>query len=195
MALTFAGSVVFEEEDVTFSQSTARVAGGAVSVRGSGIGPRFAGLTFVSNRTPIGGAVYLTSSGTTITANQSGVPIENHTWFERCVFICNGAEATGGAIEARAGFVVITNTSFTENTTATGGALRLSSSTSLHNCSFVNSTSDEGEGAAISNVGFASSMVMCSFIDNAFNCKPGEFLDYSEARVVSHDRSSSPRHA
>lgn len=53
------------------------------------------------------------------------------------MFIGNEAKATGGAIDAGAGFDKIINTSFKGNTAGAGGALTLAGTTILHNYTFV----------------------------------------------------------
>lgn len=67
-----------------------------------------------------------------------------------------------------------------------GCALRLASITSLHNCTFTENMTENGEGAAaVSNVGSVSSMFGGPFVDNAFTCRPEEFLDYLKMQTVS----------
>lgn len=107
-----------------------------------------------------------------------GVQTPNPTTFNGCLFVGNRAAATGGAIESAAGQDAIINTSFIGNIAGLGGALRLAGTAYLDNCSCFENYSDLDGGAAVSNMGFISSMTRISFIGNAFNCAPKMFLDY-----------------
>lgn len=187
MAVISAASVTFGSEDITFFQNSAHATGGAVSVQGVGVGLQFVGLTFMSNDAQVGGAAYVTSSGTAVSKNQVGVPVPQPTRFERCNFVGNDARATGGAIDTGAGLDVLVSTYFEGNTAGIGGALRLAGTASLDNCTFLENTSDEDEGPAVSNVGFVSSITACTFVDNTVNCEPGKFVDYHETNTVSDD--------
>ena len=146
------------------------------------IGIRFEGLIFRSNSAVIGGGLYSTGSGTAVTEDEDRNPEYNPSTLIGCEFIRNEAMKTGGAIDSGAGRDIIKNTSFIGNTASLGGALRLVGTTSLIGCDFVNNLSGENEGPGVSNDGIIASLSNCSFVDNAFNCQTGFFLDYNEVR-------------
>lgn len=89
---------------------------------------------------------------------------------------------------------MITDTYFWGNSARAGGALKLAGIASLQNCTFKDNTSDDGEGPAVFNGKYISGVTACSFVDNTFNCGPGEFLDYQESNSMSVDLSCLPRH-
>lgn len=100
------------------------------------------------------------------------------TIFNRCTFIGNTARGTGGAMEISSGISVLTNNMFEGNTAGVGGALRLGGTLSLDNCSFVENSSNEAGGPAVSNIGFLKDFSNSSFANNVFLCAPGMFLDF-----------------
>ena len=104
------------------------------------------------------------------------------TTFDRCQFVGNSA-TTGGAIDSTAGYDSIVDCAFESIEAGTGGALRLAGNTAIDGCSFVENFSDDGNGAAISNIGTIARMANVSFNGNGFNCPVGMFLDY---KTVSH---------
>lgn len=163
--------------DVVFSDNSADVAGGAVFLSGTGLGPTFSKVSFVSNSAQVGGAVSTVGSGNT----KDDVVVEgsNPTTFDGCVFKDNTAVATGGAIESAAGLDTYIRTLFQRNQAGTGGALRLAGAASVDNCSFVENVSDDGEGAAVSNIGFISGMADVFFSGNAFDCQEDTFLEFN----------------
>eukprot|EP00903_Cladosiphon_okamuranus_P017270 g15914.t1 len=163
--------------DITFRSNTADVAGGAVVVSGTGLGPTFSKVSFFSNSAQVGGAVSLVGSGNI----KDTVEVEalNPSTFDGCLFVGNTATATGGAVESAAGQDAFIRSFFEGNKAGTGGALRLAGTASVDNCSFVDNVSDEEEGAAVSNIGFISRMAEVSFSGNAFDCQPGKFLDFN----------------
>eukprot|EP00752_Nemacystus_decipiens_P008479 g7576.t1 len=163
--------------DVAFSGNTADVAGGAVFLSGTGLGPTFSGVRFVSNSAQVGGAVSIVGSGNAKDAVD--VDASNPTTFDGCLFVDNKAAATGGAIESAAGQDTYVRDFFEGNKAGTGGALRLAGTASMENCSFLENVSDAGEGAAVSNIGFISEMSDIFFSGNAFDCQPGTFLDFN----------------
>jgi len=144
------------------------------------MGPVFHGITFISNSAQVGGGVYLTGSGTSITTvrDQSGSNTQAHnpTTFDGCTFIGNVAEATGGAVDSSAGRDEFRHTMFEKNSAVVGGALRLAGEASLDNCSFVENVSGSGEGPAVSNIGFMSNVTSNVFRGNVFSCDLGMFL-------------------
>ncbi|CAM9207691.1 unnamed protein product [Laminaria digitata] len=162
---------------VVFSNNTAAVAGGAVFVSGTGVGPMFSDALAVSNSAQVGGAVSTVGSGN-LKEGADVVP-PNPTTFNRCRFIDNRAAATGGAIESAAGQDAFVSSVFENNQAGTGGALRLSGTASLDSCSFVENVSDDGGGAAVSNIGYVSKMENIIFRGNVFACDPGMFLDFN----------------
>lgn len=185
MTVIAAGSVTFGTESVAFSTKSAHATGEALSIKGVGVGVQFIGFTFEAHEAQIGCAAYVTSSVTAVTESRSNGPIQNPTTFDRCKFVGNEAKATGGAIDAGVGFDNIIDAFFKSNTTGTGEALRLAGTTILHDCTFVENTSNGNKGPAISNTGFVSSITACSFVRNAFECEPGEFLDFHATHTVS----------
>ena len=181
-------SVVVGTVDVSFINNTADVAGGAVFVSGAGVGPVFPGVRFVSNSAQVGGAVSAVGSGF-FQENGETFP----TTLKGCHFVDNRASATGGAIESAAGQDVFLDCVFEDNKAGTGGALRLAGTSYMENCSFVDNISDQGGGAAVSNIGSISEMENNSFSGNVFNCEPGMFLSYSEVCVGVRARCSRER--
>lgn len=177
-AMLGALSVDIGAAGATFSRNHAGVAGGAVFVSGTGIGPTFTGVSFLSNSAQVGGAVSTVGSGNL--KESAGVVPQNPTTFDRCRFIDNAATATGGAIESASGQDAFVGSVFRRNTAGTGGALRLAGTSSLDNCSFVDNVSGDGEGAAVSNIGFVLRMENMQFADNVFACQPGMFLRFNE---------------
>lgn len=175
--------------DVRFTENTAGVAGGAVFVSGAGFGPEFTDVSFVSNSAQVGGAVSVFGSGKsrTVFDAQPNSP----TTFERCHFVGNRAEATGGAVESAAGQDYFVDCVFEDNESRTGGALRLAGTTYVENCSFVDNVSEDAGGAAVSNIGFISNITRSSFRGNSFSCRPGLFLNFSTVSgVTSYHRAA-----
>ena len=168
-------SVSIVGRNVVFLGNEAEDAGGAIYVSGTGVGPVFADVRFISNSAQVGGAASIVASGTL--KQVADILSPDPTIFDRCIFIDNRATATGGAIESAGGQDFILNSVFEGNRAGAGGALRLAGMTSVDNCSFVENASDHGEGAAVSNIGSLSSMANLSFIGNAFYCQQYTFLD------------------
>lgn len=177
--------MAFETTNITFSGNVAEVGGGAVFVSGAGIGPVFRGVRFISNSAEIGGAVYTTGTGTTRTKDERGNPKPNPSTSDRCEYISNTATATGGAVESGAGLDLFNNTLFKGNRAGVGGALRLAGMASLDNCFFIENTSDNEQGPAVSNIGSISSLSDTTFVHNVFACEPGMYLEYDDE--VSRD--------
>eukprot|EP00752_Nemacystus_decipiens_P002289 g2167.t1 len=178
LALLGGCSVVFGggAAEVSFVGNTADVAGGAVFLSSTGFGPTLSRVSFVSNSAKVGGAVSTVGSGNTRDAIE--VEASSPTTFDGCIFVGNTAAATGGAIESAAGQDAYRGSLFERNKAGTGGALRLAGTASVDDCSFVENASDDGEGAAVSNIGFISSMSNATFSGNVFDCEPGTFLDF-----------------
>ncbi|CAN0155578.1 unnamed protein product [Ectocarpus sp. 4 AP-2014] len=176
LALSEGLSVSIVATNISFLENAADVAGGAIHVSGSGIGPVFTGVSFVSNSAQVGGAVSTVGVGNL--KRFGDVESPNPTTYDRCIFIDNRASATGGAIESASGKDFIVNSVFDGNKAGAGGALRLAGTTSVENCSFVENASDDGGGAAVSNIGSFSRMGNISFSGNVFYCQPGMFLDF-----------------
>eukprot|EP00752_Nemacystus_decipiens_P013054 g11547.t1 len=162
--------------EVSYVGNSAEVAGGAVFVSGAGAGPLFSTATFVSNSAQVGGAVSLFGSGNSKGVSDAEPP--DPTTFDRCRFVSNRA-TTGGAIDSAAGHDSIFDSTFEDNVAGTGGALRLAGTTTIDGCSFVENFSDDGGGAAVSNIGTISVMAYISFSGNGFNCPAGMFLHYN----------------
>lgn len=174
---------ITEKADVSFTENRAGVAGGAVYVSGSGLGPTFPRVGFVNNEAQIGGAASITGSGNTKDAVDATPP--NPTTFDSCQFIENRAMAAGGAIESAAGHDAILNSLFQGNAARVGGALRLAGSAIVRNCSFVENLSDNDEGAAVSNIGVISRMEGNSFHRNIFSCPRDTFLNFTLVSTIS----------
>ena len=178
LALLGGWSVEIGTVDVVFSSNHADVAGGAVFVSGTGYGPTFSNVTFVSNSAQAGGAVSMMASGN-LKEFSAAVP-PNPTKFDRCLFVDNTATATGGAVESASGHDSFVGSVFQGNMAGTsGGALRLAGTASVDNCSFVENVSSDGDGSAVSNIGVISKMENASFRDNIFACPTGMFLDFN----------------
>ena len=180
MALVQSLTVLFVSNDITYSQNYANVSGGAVFLASTGIGPVFRNVNFVGNSAQTGGAVHATGSGTEVSEDNIRGKMDNPTIFDGCSFIGNIALATGGAVDSAAGQDIFNNTLFKGNEARAGGALRLGGSASIDNCLFEENISELGEGPAVSNVGYLSSVTNSIFLDNAFNCDPQTFLDFNE---------------
>ncbi|CAM9262049.1 unnamed protein product, partial [Hapterophycus canaliculatus] len=178
LALVEGLSVEFDVgADVSFVGNTAAIAGGAVFVSGTGVGPKFHEVSFVSNSAQVGGAVSSVGSG-----NMKGfadVESVNPTTFYGCEFIDNRATTTGGAVDSAAGQDDLVGCFFEGNKAEGGGALRLAGIAHVENCSFVENTSGTGEGPAVSNIGSIVRMTNASFRDNGFDCEPNTFLNFS----------------
>lgn len=177
-------SIAFQSADVLFVGNSADVAGGAVSVSGISKGPVFSAVRFVGNFAGAGGAAFITGSGNEEIGNAVTAP-SSATKFDECLFVNNRATATGGAIESVAGQDFISNSVFVGNTAGVGGALRLAGMAGLDSCTFVNNTSDEGEGPAINSIGVSSVIKHSTFIGNVFNCEQGAYLGFNEFNEVS----------
>lgn len=182
LALLGGLSVSIGAVDVSFTDNTAGVAGGAVFVSGTGVGPIFAGVIFESNSAQVGGAVSAVGSGNL--KDDADILPPDPTTFERCHFIDNVAEATGGAVESAAGQDKFLSSVFEGNKAGTGGALRLAGTASIENCSFVENVSGFEGGAAVSNIGFLMKMENISFSGNVFDCQRGMFLSYNAVSVA-----------
>ena len=166
--------VEFETANVTFFGNSADVAGGAIFLSGTGVAPIFSDMTFISNSAKVGGAVYAVASGIELT---EGNP--NPTRFLGCRFVDNKAATTGGAVESSAGRDEFANSSFVGNFAGVGGALRLAGTVTVDSCSFVGNIANEGNGAAVSNVGYIANVTASLFQGNVFSCEAGTFLDFT----------------
>ncbi|CAM9707195.1 unnamed protein product, partial [Sphacelaria rigidula] len=136
--------------------------GGAVFAASSEIGPQFIGATFTSNSAERGGAVFLTGSGNKVTDYKFLDP----TTFDQCQFHRNVAGIDGGAVETGAGRDIFTDTLFVGNVAQVGGALSLAGEACISNCTFIENTSAQGDGPAISNVGSIERIENSYFADN-----------------------------
>ncbi|CAN0402628.1 unnamed protein product, partial [Ascophyllum nodosum] len=65
------------------------------------------------------------------------------------------------------------------NQARVGGALRLAGTASVVNCSFIDNTSNLGEGPAVSNTGYISTVTNVYFHGNVFNCESQMFLEFT----------------
>lgn len=172
-------SVVFETSGVLFINNSAAAYGGALFITGVGIGLEVEGVRFVSNAAQVGGAAAVTSSGNDLTKEGNGNALqENPTTFRGCTFTENFADATGGAIYSAAGEDYMVDTVFSGNVAGVGGAMRLAGTSTLENCSFVDNSSEENEGPAVSNIGFMN-VTNCLFEYNVFNCEEGYYLHFN----------------
>lgn len=175
--------VEFGAAGVVFSNNTAAVAGGAVFVSGADVGPVLSDVLFEANVAQVGGAVSTVGSGNL--KEYAGLAPPNPTIFTRCRFVNNQAAATGGAVETVAGQDVFVDCLFKNNQAGTGGALRLAGTATLENCSFVENVSEDGGGAAVSNIGSISKMDNISYRGNVFSCDSGMFLDFNAVGFLS----------
>ena len=183
-AVSLVGGMLVEIEPtakVSFRRNYARVSGGAIFMSGANVGPIFRGVSFVSNSAQFGGGVHATSSGNA-KIDLDGKETFNPTVFDRCIFVNNTAIATGGAIQSAAGQDYIIDTSFIRNTARAGGALFLAGTTNFFNCSFSDNVAEEGDGPAISNIGYVESMENSTFVGNAYNCAAGTFRAFDSVR-------------
>ena len=183
-AISLVGGVLVEIEPtakVSFRRNYARVSGGAIFMSGANVGPKFRGVSFVSNSAQFGGGVHATSSGNA-KIDLNGKETFNPTVFDRCIFVNNTAIATGGAIQSAAGQDYIIGTYFIGNTARAGGALFLAGTTNFFNCSFFGNVAEEGDGPAISNIGYVESMENSTFVGNAYNCAAGTFRAFDSVR-------------
>ena len=183
-AISLVGGVQVEIEPtakVSFRRNYARVSGGAIFMSGANVGPIYRGVSFVSNSAQFGGGVHATSSGNA-KIDLNGKETFNPTVFERCIFVDNTAIATDGAIQSAAGQDYIISTSFIRNTARAGGALFLAGKTNFFNCSFFDNVAEEGDGPAISNIGYVESMENSTFVGNAYNCAAGTFRAFDSVR-------------
>ena len=183
-AISLVGGVLVEIEPtakVSFRRNYARVSGGAIFMSGANVGPKFRGASFVSNSAQFGGGIHATSSGNA-KIDLDGKETFNPTVFDRCIFVNNTAIATGGAIQSAAGQDNIISTSFIGNTARAGGALFLAGTTNFFNCSFFDNVAEEGDGPAISNIGYVESMENSTFVGNAYNCAAGTFRAFGSVR-------------
>lgn len=155
-------------------------------VSGTGVGPVFTDASFISNSAQVGGAASAVGSGNT--KGSTDVLSPNPTAFNHCSFIGNRA-TTGGAVDSAAGQDAYFNSIFLDNGATAGGALRLAGTASVENCSFMENFSDDGEGAAVSNIGIIYSMENAYFSGNLYDCEAGMFLDF----IVSHGVRSFAR--
>lgn len=177
-------SIAFQSADVLFVGNSAEVAGGAVSVSGISKGPVFSAVRFAGNFAGAGGAAFITGSGNE-EIGDAVTALSSATKFDECLFVDNRATGTGGAIESVTGQDYISNSVFVGNTAGVGGALRLAGMAGLDYCTFVNNTSDEGEGPAINNIGVSSVVKHSTFIGNVFNCEEGAYLGFNEFNELS----------
>lgn len=155
--------------------------GGGVLVAGAGVGIVF-NVAFNSNSAQVGGAVSTVGSGILKETTDTVPPYPMK--LDECTFVGNVATATSGAIQSAAGQDEIGRSTFERNRAGAGRAVRLAGTASFDDCSFVENVSNDGEGAAISNIGSISAMENIAFSGNQYYCQPGHHLDYiSEKRV------------
>ena len=187
MALVQSLAVFFESESTTFSNNSADVSGGAVYLGGIGNGTHFRNVKFVGNVAQVGGGVHATGSGTTVTSDPNDNKNKQNypTRFDGCSFVDNHAFATGGAVDSASGQDVFFDTVFKGNRARVGGALKLAGTSSISNCSFNDNISELGEGPAVHNLGYISSLMSNYFEGNIFDCESGMFLDFDEVRLAS----------
>ena len=154
---------------------------------GADAGPAFTNTSFTSNRAQVGGAVSIFGSGNAKGVEDIAPP--NPTIFNQCQFVGNRALATGGAIDTTAGYDWMMDSTFEDYVAGTGGALRLAGTASIDRCSFVENFSDDGQGAAVSNIGSLWRVANNSFRGNGFTCPAATFLDFNTVSWVLRSRS------
>ena len=178
MALVQSTAVFFERNKIIFSYNSAGASGGAVFVTGTAFGVVFMNVVFLSNHAPTGGGVRITESAAAITIYGENQRVVNPTTFVGCKFVYNSAIGTGGAVDSASGQDLFDDTLFEGNYARVGGGLRLAGTASIVNCSFVDNASDLGGGAAVSNIGYISTVTNVSFHGNVFNCGSQTFLEF-----------------
>lgn len=180
IALFEAISLSMGTAQLEFSLNSANASGGAVYLSGVTVGPEFVDALFLGNSAmENGGGVYTAASGVT----KVGKYFSSPTSFTRCKFEGNSALDQGGAIYTASGADTIESSEFTRNKAGTGGALRLAGQRiSIVNSSFLENSSDEEQGPAISNAGIQLRLVTCTFRGNFFQCPAGKFVDTNEVR-------------
>ena len=154
-------------EGVVFRGNLAAESGGGIFISGTDDGPEISGISFTSNFAKAGGGMYATASGTNVV---------------RCTFADNSAEETGGAIHSVAGVKSFIKSDFRGNKAQIGGALMLSGTVTVTNCSFLENVSDMENGPAVYNFGSLSEMADLSFFNNSFNCDSGTYFSYNGVR-------------
>ena len=167
MVLLGSLNLTFSITDVVFRGNFAAESGGGIFISGTDDGPEISGVSFTSNFAKAGGGMYATASGTNVV---------------RCTFADNSAEETGGAIHSVAGVKSFMNTNFRGNKAQIGGALMLSGTVTVTNCSFLENVSDMESGPAVYNFGYLSDMADLSFFNNSFNCDEGTYFSYNGVR-------------
>ena len=174
-AIALFGDVSFSPgESSSFEENEALTLGGAVAMSGVGTGPIFSKASFVSNKSPLGGAVYSSSSGTTRKSLTSSLVLQ--VSYDRCSFVNNTGSTSGGAVESVAGTDIFYGSVFAGNFAPIGGGLRLGGSATIIYCGFFDNKSGEDGGVAVSNLGvFAISE--SQFSGNVFSCDSGKYLD------------------
>lgn len=180
MALLGSLSIQFASTDVVFSGNAAGVAGGAVFLSATGIGPTFNGTIFDSNSAQVGGGVFATGSGTTVSTDDWENVVDFPTRFIGCTFLDNTANSTGGAVNSASGKDEFFRTSFVRNSALVGGALLLAVKASLSNCSFIDNISDADDGPALSNIGTITSLQDSFFSGNKFRCEAQHYFNFNE---------------
>lgn len=174
LAIATESALRFGSEDIVFEKNSAGAYGGAVFLSGLAIGPRFQGVTFISNTADVGGAVSVVSSGTALGEDTLIGRTLFSTTFDRCRFLHNQALSDGGAVHTHFGSCAVEGSYFNGNTATRGGAVYLASSASLQNCTFIENRSGEQGGHALcSPAGFNPEMSDISFVDNVLRCYPG----------------------
>lgn len=163
---------VEENDAVELVNNVAGVSGGALFISGLSDGLQIKGVNFISNEAAAGGAVFSNSLGVL-----EGTGLKNSVDFVECHFAYNEATATGGAVESGAGVHQFRSSSFYRNAAGVGGALRTAGNVFIDQCTFVENSSAEDEGPAVSSIG-STNISSSSFAHNLFSCEKGEFLDF-----------------
>ena len=185
------GAVDFSDIDIdlngklVFSSNSAGSSGGALFASRKEYGLTLTGVIFFNNTAEAGGGVFLSAVG--INENDSSDDNSSYTYasiFDECRFDGNSASSTGGAIHSIAGNDIVSGTSFTNNFANIGGALRISGTIDLCDCSFVENKSGEGGGAAIS-IGGVNSMEKLFFSSNGYHCSSDAFMDLNDVSFAS----------
>lgn len=159
--------------NISFDSNVAEQHGGAIYITGLSYGMTLNELKFTENVANIGGAVYVSSSGTRF------VQDEDTEWpcgFVNCTFTSNSASISGGAIESSAGKDIFAESVFIGNVAPLGGAVRYAGDGNMDSCVFEDNVSLEGNGPSVDNIG---SLVTSNstFSNNVFDCKMGEYLE------------------
>eukprot|EP00903_Cladosiphon_okamuranus_P006562 g6410.t1 len=195
-AIQVLASTLLMDINTTFRSNFAEGNGGALAIsnldENNEIG-RLNGTAFIGNSAETaGGAVYMSDnehsdidftevmfesnsaggSGGAVAAFTTGNALES-TWFQRCTFLNNRANDSGGAVETLAGRQFLYNCDYAGNSADVGGAMRLGGETFVSDSSFLSNYATS-RGLAIAVVSSShTSISKSSFEGNELYCRAG----------------------